>query len=67
MYSHLKVDNKFFFYNLGNSCEGLKSRFRFIHIFCEGNVCADKLTNLIFIYRESFHFIGIICFLLVCF
>jgi len=25
------------------------------HIFREGNVCADKLTNLRFMHRESFH------------
>jgi len=25
------------------------------YIFCEGNVCADKLTNLRFIHRESFY------------
>jgi len=25
------------------------------HIFREGNVCADKLTNLGFIHKESFH------------
>jgi len=32
-----------------------KIRFRVTHIFCEGNVCADKLANLGFIHRESFH------------
>jgi len=25
------------------------------HIFREGDACADKLTNLGFIHRESFH------------
>jgi len=30
-------------------------RFRVTHIFREGNVCADKLVNLGFIHRESFH------------
>jgi len=25
------------------------------HIFLKGNACADKLTNLRFIHRESFH------------
>ena len=30
-------------------------RFRITHIFREGNACADKLTNLGFIHRESFH------------
>jgi len=34
-------------------CE--KIRFRVTHIFREGNVCADKLANLGFIHRESFH------------
>jgi len=32
-----------------------KIRFRVVHIFREGNVCADKLTNLGFIHRETFH------------
>jgi len=32
-----------------------KIRFRVTHIFREGNVCADKLANLEFFYRESFH------------
>jgi len=36
-----------------NYCE--KIRFKITHIFREGNVCADKLANLWFIYRESFH------------
>ena len=30
-----------------------KIKFRVSHIFREGNACADKLTNLGFIYRES--------------
>jgi len=30
-------------------------RFRVTHIFHEGNACADKLANLGFIHRESFH------------
>ena len=30
-------------------------RFRVTHIFREGNACVDKLTNLGFIHRESFH------------
>jgi len=36
-----------------NYCE--KIRFRVTHNFREGNVCADKLANLGFIHRESFH------------
>jgi len=32
-----------------------KIKFRVIHIFLEGNACADKLANLGFIHRESFH------------
>ena len=36
-----------------NYCE--KIRFRVTHIFCEGNVCADKLANLGFIHKESLH------------
>ena len=36
-----------------NYCE--KIRFRVTHIFHEGNACADKLVNLEFIHRESFH------------
>jgi len=32
-----------------------KIRFRVTHIFREGNACADKLANLEFIHRESFH------------
>ena len=31
-----------------------KIRFMVSHIFREGNTYADKLVNLIFIYRESF-------------
>ena len=30
-------------------------RFRVTHIFREGNACANKLANLGFIHRESFH------------
>jgi len=29
--------------------------FRVTYIFCEENVCTDKLANLGFIHRESFH------------
>ena len=32
-----------------------KIRFRVTHIFRQGNACVDKLTNLGFIHRESFH------------
>jgi len=32
-----------------------KIRFRVTHIFREEDVCADKLANLGFIHRESFH------------
>ena len=32
-----------------------KIRFRVTHIFREGNACADKLANLGFIHKESFH------------
>jgi len=32
-----------------------KIGFRVTHIFREGNVCVDKLANLGFIHRESFH------------
>jgi len=32
-----------------------KIRFMVTHIFREGNTCADKLVNLGFIDRESFH------------
>jgi len=32
-----------------------KIRFTVSHIFCKGNACANKLTNLGFIHRESFH------------
>jgi len=42
-----------------------KIRFRVTHIFREGNVCLDKLANLGFIHRESFHWY-IIDFHLVC-
>jgi len=33
----------------------IKIRFRVTYIFREGNACADKLANLGFIHRESFH------------
>jgi len=36
-----------------NFCETIRSRITYI--FREENACADKLTNLRFIYRESFH------------
>jgi len=32
-----------------------KIRFRVTHIFRERNACADKLANLWFIHRKSFH------------
>jgi len=32
-----------------------KITFKVIHIFREGNACADKLANLGFIHREFFH------------
>jgi len=32
-----------------------KIRFRVTHIFHKGNVCADKLANIGFIHKESFH------------
>jgi len=32
-----------------------KIRFKVTHFFREGNVCGDKLANLGFIHRESFH------------
>jgi len=43
--------------NQWNTCLNYcgKIRFRVNHIFREGNACADKLTNLGFIHRESFH------------
>jgi len=43
--------------NRWNTCLNYygKIRLRVTHIFHEGNVCADKLANLGFIYRESFH------------
>ena len=43
--------------NRFNTClnYGEKIRFRVTHIFREGNVCVDKLANLGFIHRESFH------------
>jgi len=38
-----------------NTCFNYCGRIKFTHIFREGNVCVDKLTNLRFIHRESFH------------
>ena len=32
-----------------------KIKFKVIHIFCQRNVCSDKLTNLKFINREPFY------------
>jgi len=45
------------FCNWWNSCLNYcgKIRFRVTHIFHEENVCADKLVNLWFIHKESFH------------
>ena len=40
-------------HNCLNYCD--KMKFRFTHIFREGNVCTDKLSNLWFIYKKSFH------------
>ena len=43
--------------NQWNTCLNYcrKIKFRVTRIFHEGNTCADKLTNLGFIHRESFH------------
>jgi len=43
--------------NQWNTCLNYcgKIKFRFSHIFREGNACADKLANLRFIHRESFN------------
>jgi len=43
--------------NRWNTCLNYcgKIKFRVTHIFREGNVCADKLTNLEFLHRKSFH------------
>jgi len=43
--------------NRWNTCLNFcrTTRFRVTHIFREGNACADKLPNLGFIHRESFH------------
>jgi len=43
--------------NRWNTCLNYyeKIKFRVTHIFREGNVYADKLANLRFIHRESFH------------
>ena len=40
-----------------NTCLNYYEKIRFMvtRIFREENACADKLTNLGFIYRESFH------------
>jgi len=45
------------FRNRWNTCLNYcgKIRFKVTHIFREGNVCADKLTNLGIIHGESFH------------
>jgi len=45
------------FRNRWNTCINYcgKIRFMITHIFRGGNVCADKLANLRFIHRESFH------------
>jgi len=45
------------FRNQLNTClnYGVKIRFRVTHIFREEDVSADKLANLEFIHRESFH------------
>ena len=45
------------FRNRWNTCLNYcrKIRFRVTHIFREGNACADKLDNLGFIHKESFH------------
>ena len=45
------------FHSRWNTClnDHRKIRFRVTHIFREGNVYADKLANLGFIHRESFH------------
>jgi len=42
--------------NRWNTCLNYcgKIKFRVTHIFHEGNVCVDKLTNLGFIHRDSF-------------
>jgi len=43
--------------NQWNTCLNYcgKIKFRVTHIFREGNACVDKLANLGFIQRESFH------------
>ena len=45
------------FCNRWNTCLNYcgKIRFSVTHIFCEGNVYTEKLANLGFIHRESFH------------
>ena len=49
--------NVHWFRNRWNTCLKYyeKIRFRVTHIFREGNVCANKLTNLGFIHRKSFY------------
>jgi len=42
-----------------------KIRFSVTHIFREGNTCADKLANLEFIHRGSFHWYNRLPFSLV--
>ena len=41
--------------NRWNTCLNYCGKIRVTHIFREGNACANKLTNLRFIHRESFH------------
>jgi len=47
------------FCNRWNTCLNYcgKFRFRVTHIFCEGNVCADKLANLGFIRIIGIHLV----------
>jgi len=43
--------------NRWNTCLNYYGKISFMvtHIFREGNACTDKLANLGFIHRESFH------------
>jgi len=52
-----RINVSWMLHNLLNICLNYcgKIRFRITHIFREGNVYADKLANLGFIHRESFH------------
>jgi len=45
------------FHNRWNTCLNyyVKIRFMVTYIFREGNACTDKLANLEFIHKESFH------------